>query len=47
MTTVTIPFGGKPLEFDVPAGNLAQVLVPNRSTPVPDLDAAIAAFSAE
>jgi lactate racemase len=43
MTTVAIPFGGNPLTFDVPAQNLAQVLVPNRSTPVADLEAAIEA----
>ena len=43
MTTVTIPFGGSPLSFDVPGKNLAQVLVPNRSTPVADLDAAVEA----
>jgi len=43
MTTVTIPFDGRPLGFDVPDRNLAQVLSPNPSIPVPDLDAAIEA----
>jgi len=42
MTTVTMPFGGKPLRFEVPDRNLAQVLEPNGSTPLADLDAAIA-----
>lgn len=47
MATVTLPFGGKPLDIDIPDRNLAQVLAPNRSTPVADLDAAIeAALSA-
>jgi nickel-dependent lactate racemase len=41
MTTVTIPFGGKPLHFDVPQANLSQVLSPNSAQPVADLDAAI------
>ncbi len=43
MATVCIPFDGKPLRFEVPEGNLAQVIAPNPSTPLPDLDAAIAA----
>ena len=41
MATVTIPFDGKPLRFEVPDANLAQVLKPNRSAPLRDLDAAI------
>ncbi len=41
MTTVTIPFDGKPLSFEVPNRNLAQVLYPNPSTPLRDLGAAI------
>jgi nickel-dependent lactate racemase len=41
MTTVTIPFGGNPLRFEVPDRNLAQVLKPNASSPLADLDAAI------
>ncbi len=43
MTTVTIPFDGKPLRFEVPDANLSQVLRPHPSTPIPDLDAAIEA----
>lgn len=43
MATVTIPFDGKPLRFEVPDANLAQVLKPNRSIPLHDLDAAIEA----
>lgn len=43
MTTVTIPFDGKPLDFEVPDANLSQVLSPNPSTPLRDLDAAIEA----
>jgi nickel-dependent lactate racemase len=41
MATVTIPFDGRPLSFEVPDANLAQVLSPNPSTPLPDLDAAV------
>jgi nickel-dependent lactate racemase len=41
MATVTIPFGGCPLRFEVPDRNLAQVIKPNVSTPITDLDAAI------
>jgi nickel-dependent lactate racemase len=41
MATITIPFGGNPLRFEVPDRNLAQVLKPNASTPLADLDAAI------
>ncbi len=41
MTTVTIPFGGKPLGFDVPEANLSQVLSPHPTEPVAELDAAI------
>ncbi len=41
MSTVTIPFDGKPLRFEVPDANLAQVMQPNPSTPLRDLDAAI------
>ncbi len=43
MSTITIPFDGKPLCFEVPDANLAQVLHPNPSTPLRDLDAAIEA----
>jgi len=43
MATITIPFGGGPLRFEVPDRNLAQVLKPNPSTPLADLDAAIRA----
>ena len=42
MAIVTIPFGGKPLDFEVPDRNLAQILKPNPCTPLADLDAAIA-----
>ena len=41
MATVTIPFGGNSLQFEVPDRNLAQVLKPNASTPLADLGAAI------
>ena len=41
MATVTIPFGGNPLRFEVPDRNLAQVLKPNASSPLANLDAAI------
>jgi nickel-dependent lactate racemase len=47
MTTVTIPFGGKPLRFEVPERRLAQILEPNASAPLADLDAAIAAALAK
>src|SRR5512143_3779038 len=47
MTTVTIPFGGKALDFEVPAANLAEVLHPNPSTPLKDLDAGIEAALAK
>ncbi len=43
MATVTIPFDGKPLSFVVPDDNLSQVLRPNPSVPLGDLDAAIEA----
>jgi len=43
MTTVTMPFGGKPLRFEVPERNLSQILEPNACTPLADLDSAIAA----
>ncbi len=43
MTALAIPFDGKPLRFEVPEENLAQVISPHRSTPIADLDAAIAA----
>lgn len=42
MARVTIPFGGKPLSFDVPDRNLAEVLQPHPSTPLDDLEASIA-----
>jgi nickel-dependent lactate racemase len=47
MTTVTIPFGGKALDFEVPADNLAEILRPNPSTPLKGLDAAIEAALAK
>ncbi len=47
MTTVTMPFGGQPLSFEVPERHLAQILEPNASTPLADLDAAIAAALAD
>jgi nickel-dependent lactate racemase len=43
MTTVTIPFGGTPLGFEVPEANLSQILSPHPSQPIVDLDAAIGA----
>lgn len=43
MARVTIPFGGKPLSFEVPDRNLAEVLGPNPSVPLDDLEAAIEA----
>ncbi len=42
MTTVTIPFGGKPLCFEVPDANLIEVLSPRESLAVADLDGEIA-----
>lgn len=47
MPTVTIPFDGKPLGFEVPQANLAQVLKPNSSIALRDLDAAIETALAE
>jgi nickel-dependent lactate racemase len=41
MTLVTIPFGGRPIGFDVPALNLAEVLSPHPSRPLRKLTAAI------
>ena len=41
MTTVTIPFDGTPLSFEVPDASLCQVLRPNPSAPLGDLDVAI------
>jgi lactate racemase len=43
MASVTIPFNGSPLTFDVPDRNLAEVLSPQPSTPLPDLDRSIEA----
>lgn len=43
MTTVTIPFGGRPLGFEVPPENLAEVLSPRPAEPIADLEPAIAA----
>jgi len=43
MAILTIPFGGKPHELEVPDRNLAEVLGPKPSRAVPDLDAAIEA----
>ncbi len=42
MTEVTIPFDGKPYVFEVPDANLIEVLSPDESPPVADLDAEIA-----
>lgn len=42
MASITIPFNGSPLHFAVPDHHLAEVLSPQRSTPLPDLDRAIA-----
>ncbi|MDX9896362.1 MAG: nickel-dependent lactate racemase [Desulfofustis sp.] len=47
MANVTIPFGGKPLHFDVPDHHLAEVLSPRPSRPLIDLDDAIAAALAK
>jgi nickel-dependent lactate racemase len=47
MTTVTIPFDGAPLRFEVPDANLCEVLSPNPCAPLADLDAAIEAALAE
>jgi nickel-dependent lactate racemase len=47
MAIITIPFGGKPLEFEVPDRNRTQVLKPNASTPLLDLDAGIDAALAD
>ncbi len=41
MTIVEIPFGGEPLAFEVPAGNLARVLHPAAAVPLADLDTEI------
>jgi len=41
MATVTLPFNGSPLSFEVPDGNLADVLSPRPSTPLADLEQAI------
>ncbi|MEN8809058.1 MAG: nickel-dependent lactate racemase [Desulfobacterales bacterium] len=41
MTLVTIPFGGRPLGFDVPDPNLAEILSPHPSRPLENLSAAI------
>lgn len=41
MSSVTIPFGGDQLTFEVPDANLAEVLSPRPSEPLPDLEAAI------
>jgi len=43
MATVTIPFNGSPLSFDVPDDNLAEVLSPKASVPLADLEGAIEA----
>jgi nickel-dependent lactate racemase len=43
MTTVTIPFDGRPLSFEVPDDHSTQVLSPHPSSPLPDVDAAIQA----
>lgn len=41
MTSVTIPFDGKPLTFSVPEQNLIEVLSPRPSKPLEDITAAI------
>lgn len=41
MKDVTIPFDGKELTFQVPEANLAEVLSPAESAPLPDLDGEI------
>ena len=43
MTLVTIPFGGRPLSFEIPAPNLAEILSPQPSRPLKNLPAAIEA----
>ncbi len=43
MATVTIPFDGHPLSFEVPDHHLAEVLSPRPSTPLSDLESAIEA----
>jgi lactate racemase len=47
MAIVTIPFDGKALDFEVPDANLAEVLHPNPSTPLQDLEGAIEAALAK
>ncbi len=42
MAQVTIPFDGKPYSFEVPDANLIEVLSPEESAPVADLDGEIA-----
>ena len=41
MTLVTIPFGGRPLSFEIPFPNLAEILSPHPSRPLEHLPAAI------
>ena len=41
MTLVTIPFGGRPIGFEIPAPNLAEILSPHSSRPLENLPAAI------
>jgi nickel-dependent lactate racemase len=41
MTLVTIPFGGRPIGFEVPAPNLAEILSPHPSRPLENLSTAI------
>lgn len=41
MAKVTIPFDGKPLDFEVPDANLIEVLSPGETAPIADLDGAI------
>jgi nickel-dependent lactate racemase len=43
MAIVTIPFGGAPVDLEIPDRNLAEVLGPKPSRALPDLDAAIEA----
>jgi nickel-dependent lactate racemase len=42
MATVTVPFDGNPLSFDVPDAGLIEVLTPHASEPAGDLDGEIA-----
>lgn len=41
MTLITLPFGGRPMGFEVPAPNLAEILSPRPSRPLEKLPAVI------